>query len=228
MGNSKGAVWSVLDKLSTLAILAVAGVLLWKLLVPGHPATQSPQLPKPPKEPISLSGAPTLGSQNAPLALIVFSDFQCPFCAQFAGDAWPKIRSVYVDTGRVLVAFRHMPLNIHPLAFKAAEAAACAQRKGKFWEMHDLAFASPTALDDTGLKKNAAILGLDPKEFASCLQGEEKATVQRDLAEAQTLGLGGTPTFFVGRVGEHGLVKVTALLYGARAFEDFAKVFDNR
>lgn len=147
----------------------------------------------PPAEPISLTDAPTA------------------FCAQFAAGAWPQIRSAYVDTGRVLVAFRHMPLNIHPLAFKAAEAAACAQRKGKFWEMHDLAFGNPRALDDSGLKKNAAILGLDPTEFANCLGGEEKATVQRDLAEAEALGLRGTPTFFVGPVGEDGRVKVRAL-----------------
>jgi protein-disulfide isomerase len=121
-----------------------------------------------------------------------------------------------------------MPLNIHSFAFKAAEAAACAGRKGKFWEMHDLEFSNQKALGDPDLKHYAASIGLDPNDFAKCLQGAEKATVQRDVDEAAALGLRGTPTFFVGRLGDDGRVTVRALLYGARTFEDFAKVLDKQ
>ena len=115
---------------------------------------------------IDTAGAPVRGKADAPVTIVEFSDFQCPFCAR-ARPTVNRVREVYGDKVRIL--FRHFPLQNHPQASKAAEAASCADEQGKFWEMHDRLFQSQTKLQVTDLKQHAADLGLKGEEFSACL-----------------------------------------------------------
>ena len=179
-----------------------------------------------PSEPVSLAGAQTVGDAGAKVALVMYSDFQCPFCARFGRDVLPTLQKQYVDTGRVLLAFRHLPLDIHPFAQKAAEGSLCAGRQGKFWPFHDELFANPTALDERGLQDRAARLSLDTKAFATCLSGEAAAEVAADKKSAGEFGITGTPTFLAGPIVEGGRVKVSERFSGALPIQQFQTKLD--
>jgi protein-disulfide isomerase len=126
----------ILDAVATVEIIAVPSAVAWSVVTtrhdagrPGQAATAGRQQPSPPKEPISVAGASTEGSSNAHFAIIEYSDFQCPFCAAFVRDTLPSLREQYVKPGKLLLAFRHLPLPMHPFAKKAAETAVKRQEK---------------------------------------------------------------------------------------------------
>jgi protein-disulfide isomerase len=143
---------------------------------------------------------PFLGDEDAPLTIIEFSDFQCPFCKRARDDAIRQIEEEYVKTGKVKLVYRDFPLtSIHPLAQKAAEASECADDQGKFWEYHDLIFENQQSLSNSNLKVWAEQLGLDTKEFNSCLDsGKHADEVRADTSAATGAGGRGTPFFIVG------------------------------
>ena len=130
----------LLDVIATIAIIAMAGIVGWSTFhttttVASQPRSPTRDIPLP-EAPIPLAGAAIEGSDTAPLAVIEFSDFQCPFCANFARDTLPQLREKYVRTGKVRLAFQHLPLKAHRFAETAARAANCAGRQTKFWQMH--------------------------------------------------------------------------------------------
>ena len=144
---------------------------------------------------VSLGEAPTRGMQNAPVLVIEFADYECPYCQKIAPDL-KRLQEDYA--GKVLFAFKDFPLAMHKHAQKAAEAARCAGRQDKFWEYHDVLFQKTNTLEIAQLKDYARQLRLDPESFDKCLDsGETAATVKQDLEQAQKLGLTGTPSFFV-------------------------------
>ncbi len=169
----------------------------------------------PPRVAVDPSDDPAKGPQDAPVTMVIFSDFQCPYCARVV----PTLHRLTDQYGNKLrVVFRDFPLlQIHKDAAKAAEAATCAAEQGKFWEMHDKLFENQGALQVEALKKRAAELSLDTAAFDSCLDsGRHAAEWQQDTADAQRYGVTGTPAVFVnGR-----------LLSGAQPFEGFAQVID--
>ena len=143
--------------------------------------------------------APTLGRKDAPVTLVEFSDFQCPYCKLAA----PTVKEVARKFGdKVQIVYRQYPIeSLHPFALKAAEASLCANDQGKFWELHDAMFADQTKLAVSDLKQTARRLGLDGKAFDSCLDsGRHADQVQNDLKEGQRFGLTGTPTMFINGV----------------------------
>lgn len=174
----------------------------------------------PPRVTVAAEG-PSVGPAQAPVTIVEFSDFQCPYCAR-AGALAKQIHERYPT--QVRFVFRHLPLErIHPQARGAAEASACADAQGRFWEFHDKIFANQRALAAADLQGYAKELGLDTKAFEQCV-GERKfqSLVDRDLAaaaeaasDAGKRGLG-TPAFFVNGI----------LLTGARPAEDFYRVID--
>lgn len=139
---------------------------------------------------------PSQGSPTAPVTIVEFADFQCPFCAR----AVPVLKQILERDGdRVRLVYRDFPIEaLHPYARKAAEAARCASEQGKFWDYHDKLFASQSALDREALERYAADLQLDSKTFAGCLASDKyREAIDQDIRDGEKAGVGATPTFFV-------------------------------
>jgi protein-disulfide isomerase len=177
---------------------------------------------------IKLDDGQLLGNKDARVAMIEFSDFQCPYCSRYVRDTWPQIQNEYIKTGKIKYGFRDFPLvSIHPSALKAAVAAQCAGEQGKYWEMHDRLFANSTALGDTDLAKYATELGLETPRFKECVDsGKKEERIKEDLGEGVKAGVGGTPTFFIGTVDSQGAFKVQRVVTGAQPFGNFKQVLD--
>jgi protein-disulfide isomerase len=158
---------------------------------------------------VPINGAPIQGLREAPVTIIEFADYECPYCQQIH----PLLKKLEQEfDGKIALAFKDMPLPMHPRAAKAAEATRCAGVQGKFWELHDLLFEHPGHLEVPQLKEYAQTLQLDMEKFDKCLEsGEQTAVVQKDFAEAQHLGLTGTPSFFVNGHFFSGIVKYNTL-----------------
>jgi protein-disulfide isomerase len=148
----------------------------------------------PPSANVNLANANTLGNQNAAVRLVEFADYECPYCQKVAPDV-SKLTAEFGD--KLAVTFKDFPLPMHAHAEKAAEAANCAAEQGKFWEYHDTLFRTKQ-LDVDQLKQHAENLHLDLQQFNKCLDsGAEAAVVQKQREEGVTLGLSGTPSFFI-------------------------------
>ncbi len=161
----------------------------------------APTAPQPSGKAASADDDPVLGDKNAPVTIIEFSDYQCPFCERFWSQTLPLIKANYIDTGKVKLVYRDFPLGFHQYAQKAAEAAECADDQGKYWEMHDKLFQNQAALTINDLKRYASELGLDTSTFNQCLDsGKYTKEVQKDLADGSASGVSGTPSFFVNGV----------------------------
>ena len=180
-----------------------------------------------PPEYMSLAGEPSKGSDTAKVVLVEFSDYQCPYCAQYSREVFPQIAADYVDTGKVRYVFRDYPLSMHPNAPKAAEAAHCAGAQGKFWAMHDVLFANAADLGADRLPAHAKAAGVEEKLFAQCLaSGRFAADVQKDVADGTAAGVRGTPMFLVGIVQRDGRVLIQRKLSGLRPFADYRAVLE--
>lgn len=157
---------------------------------------------------------PSMGDDKAPVVIVTFSDFQCPFCARARATA-EKVLVAY--PGRVRLIFRQFPLPFHDKAFKAAEASLCAHDQGKFWALHDHMFEHQDALDVEALKQSARSVGLDGGAFDKCLDaGMHAGEVTASIAAGKLLGLEGTPAFFINGIE----------LHGAQPFERFTEIID--
>ncbi len=160
------------------------------------------------------SGYNSLGSDTAPLTLIEFTDYQCPFCRGFQNSTFDQIRKLYIDTGKLRFISRNLPLDIHPDAMRSAEAALCAGDQGQYWPMRDFLFKSPS-LTTERILDSAQNLKLDSQVFRACLDGEKhKTEILNDVSETRTLQINGTPAFVVGKTttfGVEGYVTVGAL-----------------
>jgi protein-disulfide isomerase len=151
-----------------------------------------------------LSGVSMLGSKNAPLTIVEYTDYQCPFCQRFHVTAFDELKKSYIDTGKVRFFSKDMPLDFHPNAMRAAMAARCAGEQGKFWQLRDTMGANPNALDLEHIVGFAADLKMDTGALRACIDSSKyKERVQNDVLEAMKIGATGTPTFIVGKsVGE--------------------------
>ena len=150
---------------------------------------------------LSVRNAPRLGNDDARVAIVEFADFECPFCRRHANSVLPSLKDRFIDTGRVAYHYFHLPLEIHPHAVDAANAAECANAQGRFWEMHDLLFAGtePTSLAADAVRKLAASLPLDVAAFDAC-RDAVAARIAEDVSQASRLQVQSTPVFFLGRL----------------------------
>ena len=160
-----------------------------------------PAAPTQPSAPVDVSADddPVKGDADAPVEIIEFSDFQCPFCNRFYTQTLPQIEEEYIATGKAKLVYRDFPLtNIHPEAAPAAAAAECADDQGKFWEYHDILFENYQTLSTSNYKQWAADLGLNQAQFDECVDsGKYEGEVAQDFSDGQAAGVTGTPTFFV-------------------------------
>lgn len=159
-----------------------------------------PQAPEPMRASLKLGAEPALGSKDAPLTVVEFTDYQCTFCRQFHLATFPTLRQKYIDTGKVRFVTRDLPLDIHANAFPAAEAARCAGEQGQFWKMRDVMITNANALGPDKLVEYAQAILLDVPKFRACLDSHRyRDAVRRDFEEAASLRIEGTPTFLIGK-----------------------------
>lgn len=193
-------------------------------------AINDPNTPQPSPAPIVMEvetgHLPIMGDEDAPVTMVEFSDFQCPFCKRFTDEAFQKIKEEYIDTGKVKYAFRHYPLPSHPNSSKAAEASECANEQGSFWEYHDVLFEnqnewsplSPTEAQNTFVTY-AGNVELNTGQFESCLtSGKYAEAVEEDTQAAQAAQVTATPTAYIN--GQQ--------VVGALPFDAFKTIFDEQ
>ncbi len=168
----------------------------------------------PPRVKVAEGGGAARGPANAPITIVEFSDFECPFCIR----VFPTVTELLKTYGdRIRLTYRHYPLPNHPNARPAAEASACANEQGKFWEYHDRLFSSPGKLSGDDLKQHAVELGLNATDFNACVDARKyQKDVETDMAAGEAAGVSGTPAFFInGRP-----------VFGAMPIENFKQIID--
>jgi len=160
------------------------------------------------------------GSESAPVTIIEFSDYECPFCARFYSETLSQIEKEYIETGKVRFVYRDFPLSGHRYAQKSAEAAECAGEQDKYWEYHNLLFENQKEWSQKGisqLKEYAGQLGLNRDRFDKCLdRGEMEDEVKKDFNDGVSAGVQGTPAFFING----------KIISGAQPFSAFKKIIE--
>jgi len=183
------------------------------------------QAPAPPaRAKLNLAGTAMLGSKDAPLTIVEFTDYQCPFCQRFHVATFPDLKKNFIDTGKVRFFSRDLPLDmLHPDAIRAAQSARCAGDQGQFWKLRDVMSAHPDKLDMASIMADAADLKMDGKAFSACVDSNKyKEAVESDVLEAKRIGADGTPAFVVGKSTAEGVDG--ELLMGAQPFGEFVRV----
>ena len=215
------------DQISQEELKEVIAKLELKILQNQLPSNQ----PKIPLK-ISTDNDPIIGNPNAPITIIEFSDFQCPFCAKFHIQTLPKIMEEYIKEGKVKLVFRDFPIqSIHSNALLASVAAECANEQGKFKEIHDKLFENQNEWNNKNtdnviilFNQYSSEMGMQKEKFDSCIKnGKYIKEIQKDLEDGRTYGISGTPGFFIGN-DEVGFIE----LKGAHPFENFKNIIDNQ
>ena len=217
---------NALDTISSVALIGAAAALIWVLFFKDSAR-------RPAQEPLvaSVSGLHvdathlTHVSGRGSIAIVEFSDFQCPFCAKHAEETLPILKRDLIGKGDVQYVALHYPIeSIHPLAVEASEASECAGRQGQFWEMREQLFRNRTALEHADLISHAKAIGLNTSIFQQCLTLHETLDkIRADQAEAKRLGVIGTPVFFIGTVRPDGGIDLRKRIRGTAPAEVFLK-----
>jgi protein-disulfide isomerase len=183
--------------------------------------------PPAPVSSVSVRGETFRGDSGARVAIIEYADFECPYCGEYERQVFPQLLSDYIETAKVKYFYRDLPLQMHARALPAARAARCAGEQGKYWEMYDSLFAKQNALSPPALLDRAQTLGLDTAKFTECQSSDKyTADIQKNVAEAQRMGVEGTPTFFLGVVDPSGDVTIEKRFEGAAPFDVFKTEID--
>ena len=171
------------------------------------------------------------GQQDAPVTLVEFSDYQCPFCKRHATTVMPALLQSYVDNGKLRYVMREYPIeNLHRRAVAASKAALCAGDQGDYWGMHDALFNDQRANTDENFQEFAANLGFDAAAFTDCM-GDDRhmAQIKADQTAGQRLGISGTPSFVLGLTDpdDSSKVNLTKFIRGAQALPAFEAAIDD-
>jgi protein-disulfide isomerase len=181
--------------------------------------------PEPIRAKMNLNGAEMLGSKDAPITMVEFTDYQCPFCQRFHLSTFGDLKKNFIDTGKVRFYSRDLPLDsIHANAMRAAMAARCAADQGQFWKFREIVSAHPDKLELANLVDVAESLHMNPDTFRACIEtGKYKEAVQTSVLEAMKFGIAGTPSFVIGKSTPDGVDG--EVVEGALPLTEFAKVF---
>ena len=194
-----------------IGLVALAGVaaIAWAALKPDEPVSVPPQLPasqtSDPQTLVKLARGVKVGSDAAPVRLLVFSDYMCPACGHFATRVEPQLRAEYVNSGKVQLVYHDFPLvQIHQWSFAAARAGRCAEEQNKFWEFHDRLFAqqkdwmNSNRMPDDKFREYATGVGLNEQSFTACLNSERHSElVSANMALGNQVGVPGTPALYM-------------------------------
>jgi protein-disulfide isomerase len=189
------------------------------------PSSMPSSKPKAPST-LDIHGEIFRGSSNARVAIIEYADFECPYCREYERTVFPQLLIDYIRNGKVKYVYRDLTLPMHPFAIPAARAARCAGEQGKFWEMHDSIFAKQGSPSAPAFVERAKALGLDGGKFAECFSSDRYTEdISKSVSYAQTLGIEGTPTFFIGTV-DGDIVRIAKAIQGGPPFEVFKTNLD--
>jgi len=174
---------------------------------------------------VETKDSPALGDPDAPITLVEFTDYQCPFCRRFYTNTLSKIKEQYIYTGKVRLVLRDLPLGFHANARPAAKAAHCAREQGKYWEMHDALFEGGGKLNGKDFTRYAEKIGVEDLPFQECMESSRhNKAIDRDVADAGKASINGTPGFVLGKTTENEIEG--SLISGAQSFASFKRQFD--
>lgn len=174
---------------------------------------------------VETKDSPALGDPDAPITLVEFTDYQCPFCRRFYTNTLSKIKEQYIYTGKVQLVLRDLPLGFHANARPAAKAAHCAREQGKYWEMHDALFEGGGKLNSEDFTRYAKKIGVEDSSFQECMRSDRhKEAIDRDIADAGKASINGTPGFVLGKTTENEIEG--SLISGAQSFSTFKRQID--
>lgn len=225
--SGRGDRW--LDRLASILLVSASIAVLWQVFggTPTPSRQARPAVPVP-ASPVTVEGAVLLGSTKSAVTMVVFSDFQCPFCQRLATQVLPTLKSELVDTGVLSVAFRHLPLrSIHPNAALAAQFSECAKEAGHFWTAHDLLFSRESLVASANWRTLWQELGQDVEKgsLETCLNSEP-LQVKSDEEQATQLGIKSTPTALIGKRNPDGTLSVFSVISGAMPVADYRRAID--
>jgi len=218
------SVKSVLDALVNVSVCAASIVMMWYMITT-HDRSSNPSTAMNAASvvenldakgmSIAIKADDRLKRPTARVALVEFSDFECPYCGRYARETFPTLKREFIESGKVTYVFRNFPLEgLHPHALGAAKAAECARHQDRFWDMHDWIFMNQRQLGPTELRAHARELRIDEHKFAECLDGGSME-VTNDAELGRRLGVNSTPTFFLGEIGADGNISVRRRIMGA-------------
>ena len=192
----------------------------------GRPAAPAP--PPVIEKVVSIDDDPIKGDPKAPVTIIEFSDYECPFCKRSYDNVFSKLDEEYISKGKVKVVFRDYPLPFHKKAVPAAIAANCAGEQGKYWEVHNFFFENPDKLNADSVLNSAAGAGLDKAKFEACINDKSKeAEITKDFKDGQKYGVRGTPSYFIGKTTDGDEITGT-FVRGAQPYSVFKEHIDEQ
>ena len=180
-------------------------------------------------QPLKIAGRPSKGNARAKVTLVEYSDYECPFCAQYVAQVYPQIEREYIATNKINYIFKNFPIEqLHPLSFKAHVAAACAGDQRRYWEMHDRLFANQGNFTLDRFVELASMLQLDPVAFRACVESaKHDALIREDVSDAQRGGVQGTPVFVLAYTDPKGqTITPVRVIVGAQPFGAFKEAID--
>ncbi|MEM7008157.1 MAG: thioredoxin domain-containing protein [Thermodesulfobacteriota bacterium] len=177
---------------------------------------------------VSIDDDPMKGDKDAPITIIEFSDYECPFCKRSHDNVMTKIDEEYVKTGKVRVVFRDFPLGFHKNAIPAALAANCGGEQGKYWEVHEFLFKNPKKLTPDDVLASADEIGLDKAKFQACVNNKDnEKEITADMEAGKEYGVRGTPSYFIGRTTDGDEI-TGVFVAGAQPYSVFKKHIDEK
>lgn len=226
MSNRTGIWRQLLDVIAAAGMLVASVAILWSTV--GRPWWQQRLRTAIPSDLVSLDGLPMLVDTRAPVALIEFSDYQCPYCKTFQRDVMPDLNERYFSSGKVAFALWQFPIeDLHPVALEAAAVAECAHREDQFWPTHERMFDAMTPGAVLANFSDPAVVGGVPRTRLNvCLDGSVRDELRRRVRQAKSLGVVSTPTFYLGSIESRGMLRVRRVLVGFQSAMELSEALD--
>ena len=195
---------------------------------PPQRAAAPAQPPAPERVKVNIKDAYAMGKADAPVTMVAFVDYECPFCKRFDTQTLPGLKKKYIDAGKLRYVIRDLPLEFHKRALKASEATYCAAEQGKYWEMREKLISHSDRLDPESLVEHGKAIGVSMDPFRQCMDGGKYADgLKKGLDTARVLGISGTPTFVIGRTARGDVLEGVKVV-GAQPAANFEREIEGQ